>query len=63
MSTESKKAKRFRVLLEQINQTYMDVQACGPDEACAKALAKWRREEAWPAVLDCKEIDSKGERR
>ncbi len=36
----------FRVWVEQVNQTYVDVKAPSPSDAYEKAYRKWRRESA-----------------
>ena len=44
------KLKTFRVYIEQVNQTYVDVRARSPEQARAKGYAKWRREDAHSSV-------------
>jgi hypothetical protein len=37
-------AKKFRVWIEQINQTMIEVTAQNPHEAREKAIRKWKRD-------------------
>jgi hypothetical protein len=55
-----KKQKTFRVWIEQVNQTYVDVKAGSKEEAHEKGYRKWRREEAHSYVGDVQEIDENG---
>lgn len=57
---KQKPQKTFRVWIEQVNQTYVDVKACNKDEAHEKGYRKWRRDKAHSYVGDVKEIDEDG---
>lgn len=47
--------KTFRVYVEQVNQTCIEVRARCPSEASEKGYAKWRREEAHSRVMSVEE--------
>jgi hypothetical protein len=51
------KLKTYRVWIDQINQTYIDVKATNTVDAQDKACRKWRREEAFPNVSDTQELE------
>lgn len=51
--------KRYRVWIEQVNGTYVDVEAKSPDEASEKGYKRWRRYDAHSRVSAVKEL--KGE--
>jgi len=48
--------KTYRVWIEQVNQTYVDVKASDDIEAAEKAVRKWKREYACATVADVKKI-------
>lgn len=48
---KDKKLKYYRVYIQQINQTYVEVNAFDDIEAMAKAKEKWRKECAIPHVV------------
>lgn len=50
--------RKFRVYVEQVNQTYVDVAAQSPSEARDKGYAKWRREDAHSRVSYIEELPS-----
>jgi hypothetical protein len=54
---ERKKASTWRVWIEQVNQTYVDVKAATRAEAEEKATKAWRRGWADARVLDAKDLD------
>ena len=45
------KLKVYRVWIEQVNQTYVDVRALDEDDASERGYRKWRRECAGARVL------------
>jgi hypothetical protein len=47
--------RTFRVYIEQVNQTYVDVVARCPSQAESKAYAKWRREDAHSRIMSVEE--------
>lgn len=49
---EQPRLKAFRVYVEQVNQTMIEVHAKDADEARDKGYAKWRRDYAHSRVLD-----------
>lgn len=49
--------KRYIVYIEQVNQTYVEVNAENEAEAEAKGYAKWRREYAHSRVIAAEEIE------
>ena len=51
-TAKPREKKTYRVWIEQINQTYVDVTATSPSEAREKGYAKWRREDAHSRVSD-----------
>ena len=51
------KLKVYRVWIEQVNQTYVDVRAADEDDAIEKGYRKWRRECAGADVLGVKLIE------
>jgi hypothetical protein len=53
--------RQFRVYVEQVNQTCVDVLARSEDEAYDKGYAKWRREYAHSRVSYVEEVHSGGE--
>lgn len=46
MEKKSKKQKKFRVWVRQVNSVCVDVDASSEDEAREKGYAKWRKEYA-----------------
>lgn len=42
--TKPNGSKGYRVWIDQINQTYIDVKAESPEQAREKARRKWRKE-------------------
>ena len=50
------KTPTFRVWIEQVNQTYVDVRANSVAEAKSKACRKWRREYADPSISDIEKV-------
>jgi hypothetical protein len=50
--------KTYRVWIEQINQTYIDVKADEIKDAIFKAKQRWR-DESCPEILDIIELTSK----
>ena len=48
--------KIYRVYIEQVNQTYVEVRARTPEKAMEKAYLKWRREDAHAQISSVKEI-------
>jgi hypothetical protein len=55
----TKKLKKFRVWIEQVNQSYVDVTASSRDVAIEKGYSKWRRYVAHSRVSYIEEIDAK----
>lgn len=51
-SANVKKKQNYRVWIEQVNQTYVDVKATSSDEAREKGYRKWRREDAHSRISD-----------
>jgi hypothetical protein len=49
--------KRYIVYIEQVNQTYVEVNAETEAEAKEKGYAKWRREYAHSRVIAAEEIE------
>ena len=47
--------KKYRVWIEQVNATYIDVKARSEEDAKNKALFRWRKE-AWPETSDIQEM-------
>ena len=47
---------KYRVWIEQVNQTFVDVEAKSMDEARDKGYRKWRKDEAHSSVCGCKEL-------
>ena len=52
------KLSTYRVWLEQVNQTYVDVRATDEDDARKKGYRKWRREYSETNVADIKLLES-----
>jgi hypothetical protein len=52
---------KYRVWIEQVNQTFVDVDAKTPDEARDNGYRKWRKDEGHSRVIDVKRIEP-GER-
>jgi len=48
--------KKYRVWIEQVNQTYVDVEAESIEEAKEKAYRKWRREDGHSRVSWAEEV-------
>ncbi len=42
---------KFVVYIQQVNQTFVEVNAKDEEEAREKGKAKWRKEEAWAQVM------------
>ncbi len=56
------KNKKFRVYIEQVNQTYVEVSAQNKEEAEEKGYRKWRKEDAHSRIMSVSKIDDpKGE--
>ena len=55
--TEVPKLHTFRVYVEQINQTMVEVQAHDANEAREKGYAKWRRDHSHSRVSDVELAD------
>jgi len=51
--------RQFRVYVEQVNQTYVEVAARSPSEAREKGYSKWRREDAHSRVSYVEELPNK----
>lgn len=47
--------RKYIVYIEQVNQTYVEVEAKNEEEAREKGYAKWRREEAHSRVMSVEE--------
>lgn len=45
-----KRIRTFRVYVQQVNQTWVDVRAADEDEAAEKGYRKWRRTEGHSSV-------------
>ena len=56
---KNKQDKTFRVYINQVNQTYVEVQAKSESEARDKGYAKWRREDAHANIMSVIEIENK----
>ena len=54
---EQPRLKAFRVYVEQVNQTMIEVRARDADEARAKGYAEWRREYAHSRVCSVENAD------
>lgn len=50
------KTRKFRVWIEQVNQTYVDVSATDLEQAKEKAVRKWRRHHVGARISDVKEV-------
>jgi hypothetical protein len=48
--------KKFRVYIEQVNQTFVEVIASNSEEAEEIGYRKWRREDAHSRVLSVEEV-------
>lgn len=46
------KRDKYLVYVEQVNQQCIEVMASSREEAEDKAIRKWRREQAWPAIRE-----------
>ena len=53
---KKKTEKTFRVYINQVNQTYVEVQAKNEDVARERGYAKWRRQEGHSSVMSVIEI-------
>lgn len=51
--------KKYRVYVEQVNRTFVEVTARDEEEARAKGYAKWKREEARSYVTEVEECDER----
>jgi hypothetical protein len=65
MTTKLKKKQKavrlstYRVWLEQVNQTYVDVRALDEEDARDKGYRKWRREYAGTSISSVQLIEPK----
>lgn len=50
------KLKKYRVYVEQINQTFVTVEAASREVAEIKGYAKWKREWAHSRVMSVEEV-------
>ncbi len=50
------KKTKFRVYIEQVNQTYFDVEAKNQEEAKLKAGKEWKQEN-YPRILSVEETN------
>jgi hypothetical protein len=48
----------YRVWIEQINATYVEVKAPSSSQAKERAERKWRREYAQPVIVDLRELSA-----
>lgn len=56
------KNSKYRVYIEQVNQTYVEVSASNEQEAREKGYRKWRKEDAHGKIMSVSKIDNpKGE--
>ena len=51
---------KFRVYVEQVNQTFVEVEAKTAAEAEEKGYRKWRKDEAHSRVRGVEKIDPNG---
>lgn len=56
MNKTPDRKKRFRVWVEQVNQTYVDVLATDIHHAKEKGYSLWRKEFAHSRVTDVREV-------
>jgi len=54
--TQAVTKKTFRVWIDQVNQTWVEVTAADEGEAAQKAYRKWRREDAHSQVSHIEEV-------
>ncbi len=56
------KNNKFRVYIEQVNQTFVEVSAPNEEAAREKGYRKWRKEDAHSRIMSVSKIDDpKGE--
>ncbi len=53
------KKPNYRVFIEQVNQTYVEVSAKNREEAREKGYRKWRKEDGHSRVMSVAEIGEK----
>lgn len=52
MTDKTKQPKTYRVWIEQVNQTFVDVEATSAEDAKEKGYRKWRKEDAHARISD-----------
>ena len=57
MAKKAKKKKTFRVWIDQVNATFVDVKADSESDATEKGYEKWRNEEAHSCVTYVQELE------
>ncbi len=50
-------AQKFRVYIEQVNQTYVEVTAKTKEKAAEKGYRKWKKEDAHSSVISVSKIE------
>jgi hypothetical protein len=50
------KAETYRVWIDQVNQTYVDVKATSEEQARERGYAVWRKNYAYSRVTDARKV-------